>query len=232
MKGMWKMTNAIIVERGDIFEVDLGFGVGSEQQNSRPCLIIQNDMGNKYSPTVIVAIITSQVSKKKMPTHVEIPKDNENNLNFHSVVTLEQIRTVDKRRLKMKIGRCSDEVLEKIDKAILVSTGVEVQKTENKDTYRKQSNYPVPQRFQQEIFDIRKVKRISRTINELERNMVKYKLTNNSNVDLYELKNDIKEYLMELKNYCGKFGKDYQMFYTPVSDVVYSKGDGVIARAI
>ncbi|NEZ46715.1 type II toxin-antitoxin system PemK/MazF family toxin [Clostridium niameyense] len=112
------MTN--IVKRGDIFYADLSPVVGSEQGGVRPVIIIQNDIGNKYSPTVIVAAITSQINKAKLPTHVEISSE-EYGLNKDSVVLLEQIRTLDKRRLKEKIGHMSDEDMEKVNSALLVS---------------------------------------------------------------------------------------------------------------
>ena len=109
-----------IVKRGDIFYADLSPVVGSEQGGVRPVIVIQNDVGNKYSPTVIIAAITSQINKAKLPTHVEISSE-EYGLNKDSVVLLEQIRTVDKRRLKEKIGHMSDEDMIKVDKSLLIS---------------------------------------------------------------------------------------------------------------
>ena len=93
----------MVVKRGDIFYADLSPVIGSEQGGIRPVIIIQNDIGNKYSPTVIVSAITSQINKAKLPTHVEI-SSVEYGLNRDSVVLLEQIRTLDKKRLKEKIG--------------------------------------------------------------------------------------------------------------------------------
>lgn len=110
----------MVVKRGDIFYADLSPVVGSEQGGIRPVIIIQNDIGNKYSPTVIVAAITSQINKAKLPTHVEISSE-EYGLNKDSVVLLEQIRTLDKKRLKEKIGHMTDSDMEKVDKALLVS---------------------------------------------------------------------------------------------------------------
>ena len=92
------------VKRGDIYYADLSPVVGSEQGGIRPVLIIQNDVGNKYSPTVIAAAITSRINKAKMPTHIELSA-NEYGLNKDSVILLEQIRTIDKRRLREKIGK-------------------------------------------------------------------------------------------------------------------------------
>ncbi|WP_373897536.1 type II toxin-antitoxin system PemK/MazF family toxin [Haloimpatiens sp. FM7315] len=114
---------APIVKRGDIFYADLSPVVGSEQGGVRPVIIIQNDIGNKYSPTVIVAAITSQINKAKLPTHVEISSE-EYGLNKDSVVLLEQIRTLDKRRLKEKIGHMTDEDMGKVNESILISVGL------------------------------------------------------------------------------------------------------------
>lgn len=111
------------IKRGDIFYADLAPHVGSEQGGIRPVLVIQNDIGNKYSPTVIVAAITSQIGKAKFPTHVEI-RAGEFGLSRDSVILLEQIRTIDKVRLKNKVGKLSDEVMEKVNQAILISVGL------------------------------------------------------------------------------------------------------------
>jgi len=114
----------MVIKRGDMFYADLSPVVGSEQGGIRPVLIIQNDMGNKYSPTVIAAAITSQVNKNKLPTHIEIDSE-EFGLKSDSVVLAEQIRTIDKSRLKEKIGHIDDEkVMNKINNAIGVSFGL------------------------------------------------------------------------------------------------------------
>ena len=102
----------MIVKRGDIFYADLSPVIGSEQGGVRPVLIVQNDVGNKYSPTVIAAAITSQINKAKMPTHIEISAA-EYGLNKDSVILLEQIRTIDKRRLREKIGRLDKALMER-----------------------------------------------------------------------------------------------------------------------
>ena len=111
------------VNRGDIFYADLSPVVGSEQGGVRPVLVVQNDVGNKYSPTVIVAAITSQLSKAKLPTHIELKKER-CNLMKDSVVLLEQLRTLDKRRLKEKICSLNEPEMQKVDFAILVSLGL------------------------------------------------------------------------------------------------------------
>ena len=112
------------VKRGDIFYADLSPVVGSEQGGVRPVLIIQNDTGNRYSPTVIAAAITSQTGKARLPTHIELPVQQECGLTRDSVVLLEQVRTLDKRRLRERMGRVDDQVMEKIDTAIAVSFGL------------------------------------------------------------------------------------------------------------
>ena len=113
------------IKRGDMFYADLSPVVGSEQGGIRPVLIIQNDMGNKHSPTVIAAAITSQLSKTKLPTHIEINPEK-TGLKEESVVLAEQIRTIDKSRLKEKIGHIDDEkIISKINNALGVSFGLE-----------------------------------------------------------------------------------------------------------
>ena len=110
-----------MIKRGEIYFADLSPVVGSEQGGVRPVLVIQNDIGNKYSPTVIAAAITSQLSKTKLPTHIEI--DQTSGLPKNSVVLLEQIRTLDKRRLKEKICELSAIKMSEINQALLVSLG-------------------------------------------------------------------------------------------------------------
>ncbi len=118
----------VTVKRGDIFYADLSPVVGSEQGGLRPVLIIQNDMGNKYSPTVIVAAITSRLDKAKLPTHIDISvtdrKEHTEGLAKDSVVLLEQIRTVDKRRLREHMGHVSPDLMNMVDRALLVSFGL------------------------------------------------------------------------------------------------------------
>lgn len=110
------------VKRGDIFYADLSPVVGSEQGGVRPVLVVQNDIGNKYSPTVIIAAITSQMNKVKLPTHVEVSV--EFGLPKNSVVLLEQIRTIDKKRLREKVGFTDGFFMKKVDEALLKSVGV------------------------------------------------------------------------------------------------------------
>ena len=111
------------VKRGDIYYADLSPVVGSEQGGLRPVLIVQNDVGNKYSPTVIAAAITSQVGKTRLPTHIDVLADRFG-LAKDSVILLEQIRTIDKKRLKEKMGHLDDSVMKKVNDAIGVSFGL------------------------------------------------------------------------------------------------------------
>lgn len=113
----------MIVKRGDIYYADLSPVVGSEQGGIRPVLVIQNDIGNKYSPTVIAAAITSQINKAKMPTHIELAA-KDYGLNKDSVILLEQIRTIDKRRLREKIGRIGDGLMASVNNALSISFGL------------------------------------------------------------------------------------------------------------
>lgn len=111
------------VKRGDIFYADLSPVVGSEQGGTRPVLIVQNDTGNKHSPTVIAAAITSQTNKAKLPTHIELTGASVG-LSKDSVVLLEQIRTIDKRRLREHMGRLDESMMNRVDNAIAVSFGL------------------------------------------------------------------------------------------------------------
>ena len=111
------------VKRGDIYYADLSPVVGSEQGGVRPVLIIQNDVGNKYSPTVIIAAITSQINKAKLPTHIEISGEGYG-LSKDSCILLEQIRTIDKRRLREKAGHVTEELSSFVDEALKISLGL------------------------------------------------------------------------------------------------------------
>lgn len=110
----------MMIRRGDIYYADLRPVIGSEQGGVRPVLIIQNDIGNKHSPTVICAAITSRMNKAKLPTHVELDS-GKYDIMKDSVILLEQLRTIDKKRLKDKICHLDREILKKVDQALLVS---------------------------------------------------------------------------------------------------------------
>lgn len=113
----------MIVKRGDVYFADLSPVVGSEQGGTRPVLVIQNDIGNRFSPTVIVAAITAQIQKAKLPTHVEIDAKRYG-FERNSVILLEQIRTIDKSRLTDKITHIDREMMEKVNEAIKISLGL------------------------------------------------------------------------------------------------------------
>lgn len=112
-----------IVKRGDIFYADLSPVIGSEQGGMRPVLIVQNDTGNRHSPTVIAAAITSQTGKARLPTHIELNAQSVG-LSRDSVILLEQIRTIDKSRLRERMGKLDDSTMTKVDSAIAVSFGL------------------------------------------------------------------------------------------------------------
>ena len=112
----------VMIKRGELYYADLSPVVGSEQGGVRPILIVQNDTGNKYSPTIIAAAITSQINKAKLPTHIEL-NANQFGLLKDSVILLEQIRTLDKRRLKERIGELSPITMQRVNVALMISLG-------------------------------------------------------------------------------------------------------------
>ncbi len=111
-----------MIRRGELYYADLSPVVGSEQGGVRPILIVQNDTGNKYSPTIIAAAVTSKINKAKLPTHIELI-GNEFGLSKDSVILLEQIRTLDKKRLKERIGELPSSTMRKVNAALLISLG-------------------------------------------------------------------------------------------------------------
>ena len=113
----------MLIKRGDIYYADLSPVIGSEQGGVRPVLVVQNDIGDKYSPTVIAAAITSQINKAKLPTHIEISAQ-EYGLLKDSVILMEQIRTIDKKRLREKIGHLDDELMNRVNEALTISFGL------------------------------------------------------------------------------------------------------------
>ena len=121
-----RSVSKVQVKRGDIFSADLSPVIGSEQGGIRPVLVVQNDVGNKFSPTVICAAITSKINKAKLPTHVEIDAA-EYELVKNSVILLEQIRTIDKRRLKEKICHLDEQLMTQVDKGIKISFALNTQ---------------------------------------------------------------------------------------------------------
>lgn len=138
------------IRRGDIYYADLSPVIGSEQGGLRPVLIVQNDVGNKYSPTVIAAAITSKMSKAKLPTHIDVFA-SQVGLAKDSVILLEQIRTIDKQRLKEKMGHLDDSVMNEVNDAITVSFGLSAYKGDSspapisplaQETYVARANLP------------------------------------------------------------------------------------------
>ncbi len=113
----------MIVKKGDLFFADLSPVVGSEQGGVRPVLVVQNNVGNKYSPTIIVAAVTSQTGKAKLPTHVQL-NASQGGLSKDSVVLLEQLRTIDKQRLKERIGTLNENQIPDVEKALSISLGI------------------------------------------------------------------------------------------------------------
>ena len=111
-----------MIKRGEVYYADLNPVVGSEQGGIRPIIVLQNDVGNKYSPTVIAAATTSRLTKAKLPTHIELTRE-QTPLPKDSVVLLEQIRTIDKSRIKEKIGELPPDVMQRINDALLLSLG-------------------------------------------------------------------------------------------------------------
>ena len=134
----------MVVKRGDIFYADLSPVIGSEQGGLRPVLIIQNDVGNKYSPTVIAAAITSKTGKTKLPTHIDVLRSEDSERDYglarDSVILLEQVRTIDKRRLKEHMGHLDTITMQKVNTAISVSFGLEVSEDQ---TVRTETESPV-----------------------------------------------------------------------------------------
>ena len=128
-----RSVNDMVVRRGDIFYADLSPVVGSEQGGIRPVLILQNNVGNRYSPTVIAAAITSRTDKTRLPTHIRLSSPD-CGLARDSVVLLEQIRTLDKRRLRECMGRLGDATMDKVNKAISISFGLYTEEGTGKAT--------------------------------------------------------------------------------------------------
>lgn len=113
----------MIIKRGEVFYAELNPVQGSEQGGTRPVLVVQNDIGNQYSPTTIILAITSQINKAKLPTHVELPKEK-TGLERDSVILAEQVRTIDKSRLQHKVAVLSNDIMEKVNKALEISLGL------------------------------------------------------------------------------------------------------------
>ena len=118
--GKNRSVNCVVIKRGDIFYADLRPVVGSEQGGIRPVLIIQNNVGNRHSPTVMCAAITSKMNKAKLPTHIELSTEKYD-MDKDSVVLLEQLRTIDKKRLKDKVCHLDAQIMQKVNRALMIS---------------------------------------------------------------------------------------------------------------
>lgn len=178
--------------RGDVFCASLE-GDGSIQNGMRPVVIIQNDIGNKYSPTVIIAAITSQIKKMNQPTHVIIRKDNINNLKYDSIILLEQIRTINKSYLFDKIGRLNEKDIQKLNSALAISVALD-------DIIEKRDK--VLKIVSKKILDIR----------DIEMNLALY----SDNIELRDrLLRERQIAIDDAKYYCNKYGLDFEGYYVP-----------------
>lgn len=183
-------NNNNIIKRGEIYYADLGQGAGSEQKGLRPVLVIQNDVGNKFSPTIIVAAITSKTEKRRMPTHVAI-NAKKYGLPEDSVVLLEQIRTIDKSRLGMKIGALSNSVMDEIDRSSKISIGLSDARFNDRYIYEK-----------------------IQEINELNSIIEKYK-SNNSDLMMEELEKI--SLVGDIINYCKEFSVNVRTYLNKIT---------------
>lgn len=194
----------VTVQRGDIYFVDLGKGIGSEQNSLRPSIIISNNRGNLYSNVVCVIPLTSSKTKRPLPTHVLI---DEESLPQKSTALTEQIRVVDKKRLLDKIGKCSQDTMTKLDKAIKISLAINDVNVESVNNYR---NNLAPLKF-----DTDRAKDLGIAINKIEN------IINTSNDNLIDLECTINVLLYELKFYCSGFDKiNYRFFYKPIPRII------------
>lgn len=199
-----KKENKILrtVKRSDIYYANMGSGEGSEQSGIRPVVIIQNDLGNTYSPTVIVATITSQLSKAKLPTHVLIQDYEKYGLNKESVVLLEQLRTIDKKRLLQYVGTLDELMMAKVDRAMSIS--VDLSKKLPIDMI-KIDRY-IKNKIKNELDYIHRIESI---IADTESAIVRRNLLE-----------ERQSYLDNLEEYCKNNGLNYRDFY-----VKYNKKD-------
>lgn len=200
-------TNNIICKRGEIFYSDLDGNKGSEQGGTRPVLIIQNDIGNRYSPTVIVAVLTSRINKVKLPTHIEIDAEHLG-LPKDSIILFEQIRTLDKRRLKQKIGMLDELTMKKADKALstslaLLNTEVQLVKIIEEKTLLE--NLPEEQRK----YIINKIRFIERAKESIEF----YKSINADNYSINFAEDEKFREENALQSYCDYNNIDYHKIY-------------------
>lgn len=182
------------IKRGDIYYADLGYGKGSEQGGIRPVLIIQNDQGNRYSPTVIIAAITSSNGKKNIPTHVRIDAERYG-LPKDSIILLEQIRTIDKSRLMSKICELDEKTMNFIDRSSKISIGLEDAFFNERYVYEK----------------LEDIKQIDRIIN-------KYKYKND--VDLWMEQLEKISLIGSINDYCKMFNRDSRIYLSQIYNTI------------
>jgi len=205
------------VKRGDIWYADLGDRKerSSIQYGRRPCIIIQNDIGNKYSPTVLILPCTSQV-KRQLPTHTKLGEIQ--GLNKITYTLAEQTQTIDKNQLISKVSNVNEKEMEDIEKAIMIEAGIDINKHVNKEIERRQNSrvneekYAIPQRSQNNAFDIFKTKKMVTGIESLENAMLENTL-NSDTVTI--ILSEINTKFLELQYYCKQFKQDYKLFYKP-----------------
>lgn len=195
MSNVINMKDKVIVKRGDIFYANLGSSniVGSEQGNDRPVIVIGNDIGNKFSPVVIVAVITSQMNKAKLPTHIEV--GSECGLQKDSIILLEQIKTIDKNRLGKYIGKADVNTMNKVNNAIEISLAI-----------GEGAIFSVTKEERTAMQKAKLVKFMDNTLREL---LNENEPTTTINKYLAKREDRIKE----LKNYCILWGLDYSQYY-------------------
>ena len=189
-----------VIKRGDVFDVDFGSDnvVGSEQADYRPCICIQNEVGNKFSPVVIVAVITSKLGKRKMPTHCQI--GSESGLNMESLVLCEQIKTIDKSRIKNYIGKATTEVMNEVERAIKISLALGEEKYLTMSRESQTANMKAQLIVQTET-----------TLRELMQDNMSTEI-----IDIYVAKRANR--INELKEYCKQNRLDYTRFYSVATD--------------
>lgn len=190
----------VLVQRGEIWYADLGSGIGSEQQGKRPVCIISNNVGLTRSSIASVIPITSK-TKRLLPTHVSI-SGSSTGLPLESTLLLEQLTTIDQRRLIGKIGVCPEKTLIAIDRAVKVSLAMKEIETKNVNTYNKDNV------IERERFDKTRVVDISESINKLE-----VFCNEHESIDLRDIKDSIKTHLYEMKKYCNDYGVSWKFLY-------------------
>jgi len=198
-------SNSIVIQRGDIVYADFGKNTTTQsslQEGVRPSIVISNDVGNHFSPVCILIPLTGSTTKKSLPTHVQIIKDNYNNLDKTSIALLEQVITLPKSKILDKIGKCSPIIMKEIEKALKISLAITDMKTEKVNIPKKEII------IEKEHFDRTRVTDIAETINGLEEFCNKY-----SSIDLRDIKASIKTHLYELKKYCAEYEIAWKFFY-------------------